>query len=135
MGILDGTKSKRLIQRKTDQFKYKNMINFIVETLGDEGIGSFLAPIFPIYSALSSYVHGGPDTINAYSVEQSTTESIVDFATFASLAARMDSYVHYYQFDKRAEPLVHLAQKYISLFTMPNNERNEMDGSDEPPIR
>jgi hypothetical protein len=41
MGILDETKSKRLIQRKTDQFQYKNMINFIVETLGDEGIGYF----------------------------------------------------------------------------------------------
>lgn len=59
-------KGKALSNKERDEietcFKYKSLIRFIREGIGDSSADSFLLKIIPNYAELSGFVHGGPST-------------------------------------------------------------------------
>ncbi len=56
--------SNRSINKIADQFKHKNMVEYVTKILDSEKEtpNPFLPNIIPAYSELSSFVHGGPST-------------------------------------------------------------------------
>ncbi len=119
MGVISKDQSTNQIRKKSDQFKYKNMTHFIADQLKskENGAAPILISIFPRYSELSSCVHGGPDSAGAYGKGSEAVTEIVKMATFGSLYTRWSTYILFYQYEKRVEPLCQITQKYLHKFT------------------
>lgn len=122
MGVISKDKSAKQIRKKSEQFKYKNMIYYIAGQLKakENGAAPILGSIFPRYSELSSYVHGGPGSVGAYGKGSEAVKEILEMATFASLYTRWSVFMLLYQYEKSFEPLCQITQKYLHKFTEHN---------------
>ncbi len=106
------TYSKQEIINKSSQFRYKNIIRFIDNHLNKEKTysnNSFFLNIIPLYSDLSSYVHGGPgadkDMLENVSEEKLEIElkRLVDLAFSIAASVKLFSLLILCQHDKRLE--------------------------------
>ena len=115
MGVISKEISISQINKKSDQFNYKNMTHFIADRLKTKDTASapFLISIFPRYSELSSCVHGGPDSVKTYANGPEAVSEIIQMATFSTLYTRWLSMVLFYQYDKKFEKLCQISQKYL----------------------
>lgn len=118
MGIVSSTKTARSIRKKADQFLYKNMVKFISKELKfkEKGDAPLFGSMFPKYSELSTFVHGGPESVWLDEEDEESIQEIVNMSTFASLYARNMVDVAMYQHDKSVEPLLNLSAKYLHEF-------------------
>ena len=68
LGVISNENSGSQIKKRTEQFAYKNMTHYIAEStkMKETGSAPVLSSIFPRYSELSSCVHGGPESVQAY---------------------------------------------------------------------
>lgn len=122
MGVISKDKSANQIRKKSEQFKYKKMTHYIATQLKTKENGSapLLSSIFPRYSELSSCVHGGPDSVEAYEKGPEAVKEIIEMATFVSIYTRWSAFILFYQYEKRIEPLCQITQKYLHKFTEHN---------------
>ncbi len=134
MGIVSKDKSANKIRKKTEQFNYKNMVHYLADSLKtkESGAAPILSSIFPRYSQLSSFVHGGPDSVNAYEKSPEELQEIIEMATFASLYTRWCAFILFYQYDKSVEPLCQIAQGYLHKYTGHNKSSNLTGEKDSP---
>lgn len=134
-GVIGSSKSKSLIRKKTDQFRYKNMTRYISDALNstEDSTFSILKFIFPLYSELSSCVHGGPGSINAYDLTDERVVNIINIATFATLFTKYLTFLHYFQFDNRAKLLCQVTKKYLDKFVKHNLDLRGDVSKDAPP--
>lgn len=118
IGVISKEKSARQIRAKVEQFTYKNMIQYLSNVGAGKEAGplSLLSKMLPEYSTLSSFVHGGPESANAYELGEDRMNNIVLHATFATLMSRYCLLVLLYQRDKRVEPLLIISQNYLGRF-------------------
>jgi hypothetical protein len=102
--------SKDDIIKKAEQFRYKNIIRFINNKINKDKTfegNEFLLKIIPIYSDLSSFVHGGPsaDKVLFETMEENKRiEAVKNKAELAFMIAgtvKLFSYLVFYQYDKR----------------------------------
>lgn len=114
-GVILDKKSGNEIRLKQEQFKYKNMVRYINEKLKKDksSVPSILTSIFPLYSELSSCVHGGPDSTDSYQNGAEKLQNIVTISTFISLYIRWLSFTLFYQYDKSFDSLCSITQKYL----------------------
>lgn len=128
---LSGTK----IQSRLDQFKYKNMTNYLIENYSKSSkkseMNCFLE-VFPRFSLLSSYVHGGPDSIKSEGPLNDNFNVIINTATIASLSTRQFSFLLLYQYDKGFGELVNIAREYTELHQQYNNASQATPKSGDP---
>lgn len=102
--------TKEEISKRSDQFRYKNIIRFINNKLNKENKfegNEFLLKIIPIYSELSSFVHGGPgadqtlfNTINEKDRKEEVLKKI-EMSFMIAATVKLFSYLVFYQYDKR----------------------------------
>lgn len=132
MGVISKETSLNEIRKKSEQFKYKNMTHFIADQLKskENGAAPILVSIFPRYSELSSCVHGGPDSVGTYEKGPEAVKEIVEMTSFASLYTRWLTYILFFQYEKKMEPLCQIAQKYLHQFTGHNKSFKPMPESD-----
>lgn len=118
-GFLDRKQSARGVKRKTDQFTYKFMTRHIAESLKakESGKAPILQSIFPRYSELSSFVHGGPEATVGFDRANRDIKDAINMSTFASLYVRWSVYVLFYQYDEQFEPLLTISSKYLGKFS------------------
>ncbi len=102
--------TKQDIIEKINQFRYKNIIRFIDNKLNKEkkySDNSFLLKIIPLYSELSSFVHGGPSSdhlmMENFSEDIRSKEllRIVSLAFSMTASVKLFSFLMYHQYDKR----------------------------------
>lgn len=102
--------SKDDIIKKAEQFRYKNIIQFINNKLNKDQTferNEFLLKIIPIYSDLSSFVHGGPSADQALFETMDMNKRIeavknkVELAFIIAGTVKLFSYFVFYQYDKR----------------------------------
>lgn len=131
MGVLSSEKSASLVRKKTDQFKYKNMVHYIADQINTKGTGiaPILSSIFPRYSELSSCVHGGPASVASHEYGPASVTEILEMATFSSLYTRWSSLILFYQYNKDVEPMCQITQKYLHQFTR-HNKSSQQDASE-----
>ena len=134
MGVISKGKSATQIRKKSEQFKYKNMVLFISEFLKtkDSGAAPVLTSIFPRYSELSSCVHGGPESVGAHEKGPEVIKEILEMAAFSSLYTRWTAFVLIYQYEKNVEPLCQITQRYLHKYTGHNNSSNLTGAQDAP---
>ncbi|WP_321323526.1 hypothetical protein [Thiomicrorhabdus sp.] len=119
LGVISNEKSASQIRKRTEQFAYKNMTHYIAEStkMKESGVAPILSSIFPRYSELSSCVHGGPDSVEAYRNGPDAMLEIIEMSTFASLYIRWLSFVLLYQYDESMNPLCQISQGFLHRFT------------------
>lgn len=123
LGGLPNEISNRQIQLRLDQFKYKYMTDYLVDNYSDaldeNGLRWFY-DVFPRFSLLSSYVHGGPDAITNNDPLEDDLLSIINDSILALLWVRQFSYIMLYQYDRRFGELVNLAREYGEVISRYN---------------
>ncbi len=119
IGVISNERSGTQIRKRTEQFSYKNMTHYIVEStkMKESGSAPILSSIFPRYSELSSCVHGGPESVGTYGNGPDSMLEIVEMSTFASLHTRWLSFLLLYQYDESMEPLCQISQDFLHRFT------------------
>lgn len=127
MGVISKEMSVNQIRKKSEQFKYKNMIHYIAGQLKakENSAAPILSTIFPRYSELSSCVHGGPDSVRAHGKGPEAVKEILEMATFASLYTRWSAFILFYQYEKGLELLCQITQKYLHKFTVHNKSMQQ----------
>jgi hypothetical protein len=122
-GALPEEMSSRQLQSKLEQFKYKSMTNYLIgaysEELDKDGL-RWLYEVFPRFSLLSSYVHGGPDAIGGGDPLEDSLTTIVKNSVEALLWVKQFSYILMYQYDKRFGELVNLSREYNEIISRYN---------------
>lgn len=115
MGVLDGDKSITKIKNRTEQFNYKNMVRYISTNtkMKEKGVAPIINKIFPMYSELSSCVHGGPESVGAYEKGFDSISDILGFSVFASLSIRWLSYELLCQHEEAMRPLCEVSASYL----------------------
>lgn len=102
--------SKEEIIKGSEQFRYKNIIRFLNSKLNKDNKfegNEFLLKLIPIYSDLSSFVHGGPSadkTLFETKDEKERLEEVIHKIKLSFLIAatiKMFCYLVFYQYDKR----------------------------------
>tara|TARA_R110002073_G_scaffold27126_5_gene88098 strand:- start:894 stop:1715 length:822 start_codon:yes stop_codon:yes gene_type:complete len=116
IGIISEEKSANLIKKKTEQFLYKKMVESVANSLNSSREDSLLSTILPRYSELSSYVHGGPASVDGGGLSQESFEEMIEASTFFSLLTKYTSYNLIYKYDKEIEPLASITMKYLTKF-------------------
>lgn len=121
------------IRSRLEQFKYKNMTNYLIDnysTISKKRDIIWFLEVFPRFSLLSSYVHGGPNSINSEDPLSDDFDVIVNTATVASLSTRQFTFILLYQYDKKFGELVNFAREYTERHQQYNNatKRPPKDG-------
>lgn len=120
--------SKQEIVTKSNQFRYKNIIRFINETINKENRfkgNEFFLQIIPIYSDLSSFVHGGPSadqTLFKIKKEEDRVENLInkiELSFMITATVKLFSYLVFYQYDKGFENAYTETKKLIDKITSP----------------
>lgn len=102
--------SKEEITKASEQFRYKNIIRFINSKLNKDNKfegNEFLMKLIPIYSDLSSFVHGGPSADKKLFETQDEKERLeevlhkIELSFMIAATVKMFSYLVFYQYDKR----------------------------------
>ena len=117
--------SSSQLSKKSGQFTYKNITKYINKWLENESENqpSFLNSIFPMYSELSSFVHGGPDTL-AYSMELQDPKKLEDkmigdlyTSQTMSFHVRASTFLIFFQDNKEMSIPFNIMNKYIKKIT------------------
>jgi len=134
MGVISKDKSASQIRKKTDQFVYKNMVHSTGEFLKNHksSVAPILTKFFPRYSELSSYVHGGPESVGAYEKGTDAVIEAIELSTFASLYTRWSAFILFYQYDKNVNPLCQITRAYLDKFAGHNKSSNLTGEKDSP---
>jgi len=102
--------SKEEITKASEQFRYKNIIRFINSKLNRDNKfedNEFILKLIPIYSDLSSFVHGGPSadkTLFETKDEKDRLKEVlhkIELSFMIAGTVKMFSYLVFYQYDKR----------------------------------
>lgn len=127
LGAIPQELSNAKIQTRLEQFKYKNMTNYLLENYSKTSEISWLLKVFPRFSLLSSYIHGGPDAIKSEDPLNDDIDSIVYTATMATLSTEYFTFNLLFQYDKKFSDLVNLTREYIELFQEDKTYRDKGD--------
>ena len=95
------------------------MASYVSERLRkkDRPSENLLSWMIPEYSNLSSCVHGGPYSANAYEEGERGLIMAVEVSTFSSLLSRYLFYLLAYQIDRDYGDLLFISQKYVEYFS------------------
>lgn len=104
--------TKEEIQRISSQFRYKNIIRFIDDRINTEKQyekNKFLLNLIPVYSDLSSFVHGGPGADNSL-IENTDKEKRenklierIEHSFITAAAVKQFTFLIFSQYDKQFE--------------------------------
>ena len=110
--------SANQLNKRTEQFNYKNMIHFIADEYGTKSSGEapILDSIFPMYSQLSFFVHGGPESISQGIITESNVVEFAEHATFLALYTKLSAFTLCYQTERKFEPLCLITRDYVDKF-------------------
>jgi len=116
LGAIPEDLSGSEIQRRLDQFKYKKMTFYLIEKLtgpdNNEHI-EFFIKVFPRFSLLSSYVHGGPGAVGGSDPLKDDMMSIINESVSITLNTQKIVYLLCYQYKKEFESIFNMTQDYI----------------------
>ncbi len=124
MGFLDGDKSITKIKNKTQQFSYKNMVKYISTStkMREKGVAPIINKVFPMYSELSSCVHGGPESVGAYEKGLDSLAGKLEFSVFSSLSVTWLSYELLSQYEEAMRPLCQVSANHLFEYLNGGNQ-------------
>jgi hypothetical protein len=112
LGIVSADSSQSAIKQRAEQFQFKKMVRYITDqTVKKKDYEtSTVLQFFPLYSELSSFVHGGPQSISKTRVDVKTA---IDISSVSSLSARHMHMIAGYQYDKQLHDVTIICKKYL----------------------
>ena len=112
LGIISAESSQAIIKKRTEQFTYKNMVRYLSDKTAKlaEIETSVELKFFPLYSELSSFVHGGAQSTQKSSF---SIETAIDISSVSSLSAKYMNFILGFQYDKRLSEICIIHKKYL----------------------
>jgi hypothetical protein len=110
------------LRKASDRFKYKNIVKYIHKRMNKPEYkqSGLMTTILPLYSELSSFVHGGPSSLNFCMELENPAIIHSDIVESLSVTQMMSFHVQamtflmYYQEDKEFGKPYHVMTKYIA---------------------